>query len=262
VYRTTVKKALEAITGVQITNVSPGAFVLASRRTAGRVWFLYESHLKALFEKYGVTHVLDVGANRGQFGRRLRKIYKGRILSFEPLARAYAELKRTSTEDPHWEAYNIALGETEGTKRLYVSEKSEFSSFLESNDYCGQRFGTGARGARTEAVPVRRLDSFLREAVPDLDAARIYLKLDTQGYDMAVYEGLGDARSAVVALQTEVSLVPIYKNMPHWTESVSFFERAGFGVTGLFPVNREALRIIEYDCTMVRVRTNHESRAL
>jgi hypothetical protein len=55
----------------------------------------------------------------------------------------------------------------------------------------------------------------------------------------------------VVALQGEVSVMPIYKEMSPWTESINFFERAGYGITGLFPVNKDSFRIIEYDCMMV-----------
>jgi FkbM family methyltransferase len=204
--------------------------------------------------------VLDVGANRGQFGRKLRKVYSGKVMSFEPLPAAFDELRRAAADDPHWEVHNVALASRDGTQSFRVSESSEFSSFLETNEYCHQRFGNRAEATREVTVNVRRLDSLLHEVVPRLDEARIYLKLDTQGYDLEVFDGLGDTRKLVVALQTEVSLMPIYKGMPHWTESIGFFESAGFGVTGLFPVNTEALRVIEYDCTMVDVGSRNEAR--
>jgi hypothetical protein len=41
--------------------------------------------------------------------------------------------------------------------------------------------------------------------------------------------------------------------MPHWTDSISFYEQAGFGVAGLFPVTLNACRVIECDCLMVRI---------
>jgi hypothetical protein len=78
--------------------------------------------------------------------------------------------------------------------------------------------------------------------------------MDTQGYDLQVFAGVGDALRSVVALQSEISAVPIYQGMPHLTESIARFEAAGFGIAGLFPVSREkSLRIIEYDCLMVKL---------
>ena len=53
-------------------------------------------------------------------------------------------------------------------------------------------------------------------------------------------------------MQSEVSLIPIYEDMPHWTESIEMYEAAGFGVVGLYPVTRDDGRVIEYDCLLKR----------
>jgi hypothetical protein len=58
----------------------------------------------------------------------------------------------------------------------------------------------------------------------------------------------------VVALQSEVALLTIYEHMPRMQEALATYEAAGFEVTGLYPVSREARtgRTLEYDCVMVR----------
>jgi hypothetical protein len=81
---------------------------------------------------------------------------------------------------------------------------------------------------------------------------KIFLKLDTQGFDMEVFKGLGNKLDEVLVLQSEVSLIPIYDNMPHWTESLALYESAGFGVAGMFPVNWDDGRVVEYDCLLTR----------
>jgi hypothetical protein len=50
-----------------------------------------------------------------------------------------------------------------------------------------------------------------------------------------------------------MSLIPIYEQMSNWTESISDYERAGFGVVGMFPVSRDSGRIIEYDSLLISV---------
>ena len=44
----------------------------------------------------------------------------------------------------------------------------------------------------------------------------------------------------------------LYEGMPHWTDSISIYEKAGFGIVGMFPVSRDSGKVIEYDCLLVR----------
>lgn len=57
--------------------------------------------------------VLDVGANDGDFGRKIRdEGYRGRIASLEPNPAAYERLCGAIVNDPLWEAHahtSIAL---------------------------------------------------------------------------------------------------------------------------------------------------------
>jgi FkbM family methyltransferase len=258
-YRKSIKGILETLTGYKIMGVGSNIFVVADKNKIEDVWFSYDIQVKSILEKYKVNLVLDVGANRGQFVRALRNFYKGKVISFEPIPDIFNDLKKTAESDLQWDAYNLALGDRETTETFNVSELSLFSSFLKTNEYCAQRFGAHAKGAREEIVLVRRLDKVLEDLLPDLDNARIFLKMDTQGYDLEVFKGLGDKCKHVVALQTEVSVIPIYKEMFPWTESVNFFERAGYGIVGLFPVNKDSLRVIEYDCVMVSVGLENQS---
>jgi hypothetical protein len=84
---------------------------------------------------------------------------------------------------------------------------------------------------------------------------RLFLKLDTQGFDLEVFKGLGMYTDQVSLIQSEVSLLPIYDGMPHWTQSIEAYEQAGFSVAGMFPVTRtRSGRVIEYDCLLLRER--------
>jgi hypothetical protein len=149
----------------------------------------------------------------------------------------------------------VALGSAASSITLNVSPHSEFSSPLTSNRYCRDRFGAGAADTYQEVVPVRRLDDIVPETVKSSETRRVFLKIDTQGYDLEVFAGAGAMLHNVRMLQSEVSLIPLYDGMPHWTESVSVYEKAGFGVVGMFPVAVDGRRVIEFDCLMARVES-------
>ena len=69
---------------------------------------------------HDIDLVLDVGANIGQFGRELRRAgYRGRIVSFEPLADAFAALQATASQDSNWQTVQLALGSTPGVSPMH-----------------------------------------------------------------------------------------------------------------------------------------------
>ena len=55
-------------------------------------------------------------------------------------------------------------------------------------------------------------------------------------------------------MQSEVSIVALYEGMPHFTEQLATYERAGFELSGMYPViiDRPTLRTIEFDAVLVR----------
>ena len=216
---------------------------------------LGEEHVATVLKRLGVNVVLDVGANRGQYGRALRAAgYTGRIVSFEPVPSTAETLERRAAEDPDWQVHRCALGDVETTLDIHVGVgQGRLSSLLPASDF-GREWNPRIDAATTLPVPVRRLDGMLDELVAGVDEPRIYLKLDTQGFDLRAFAGAGERVRDVVAMQSEVSMVPLYEGMPHFTEQLATYENAGFGLTGMFPVVRDesTLRVIEFDAMMVR----------
>lgn len=276
-FKSFLKKTIKTISGYDIQGCGAGGFALAReniemqfldpaslvliqktdnelQETSGIYDYLRRLRLKTLLEKYQIDIVLDVGANRGQFASELRRIgYKGKIISFEPISSAFEVLQETARNDLHWDIHKLALGSQNTEQKIYVADMSVFTSFLKSNDWCEQQFGKSSVGSTEETVTVRRLDEVLHETVENLDKARIYLKMDTQGYDLEVFKGLGGKYNKIFALQSEMSVIAIYQGMPHLTDSISFFEEAGFELAGMYPVTQEesTLSVIEFDCMMV-----------
>jgi len=213
------------------------------------------SHLSSLLSKLDVDCVLDVGANIGYYGRILRWIgYDGWIVSFEPVADVFRQLSEATRDDPKWRAFDFALGAREETRDIGVAENSVLSSFLEPSEYQTATLGQQSNVTERQRVPVHMLDSVLAQCLDGIADPRIFLKLDTQGWDMEVLSGSMETLRRALGVQVELSIKALYDGSPDWRDTITWLNQQGFELTGLFTVIRDpALRVIEQDCVMARV---------
>jgi FkbM family methyltransferase len=249
----TLLRAAAGLAGLDVHRIGEKAYGVAPKDSPRDAWFSLEAQRRALFARHGVDLVVDVGANSGQFGTALRRGYLGDLISFEPATAPFEQLRRTAAADPRWRIERCGLGAEAGELELNVSATSVFNSFLPVSEYAAAQFGAQARTQGVERVPVRRLDAAVRAAFPDVERRTVFLKIDTQGFDLQVFAGATALLPRVVGLLSEVSVAPLYDGMPTWLESLDRYQRAGFRLGGLFPVVSDPLgRPVEYDCLMVR----------
>jgi FkbM family methyltransferase len=217
-------------------------------------WYLLRAGLFEIFQAQQINCVIDVGANYGQYGDFLRQIgYKGRIASFEPVSASFKLLQSNTKNDPDWRAYNLALGSMKQVLDINIMEVDQFSSLLPMNSYGHAQFPSETVVTRKEQVNVVRLDSIIDEITAEIEKPRIYLKMDTQGSDLEVLEGASGCLPLIFGLQSEIALRPLYVGMPDYLTSFAKFNTLDFSITSLIPVSRDNhLRVIEYDCLMVR----------
>jgi FkbM family methyltransferase len=217
-------------------------------------WYLLRSGINEIFSDLQINCVIDVGANRGQYGDFLRRIgYKGRIASFEPVSSSFNELSLLTQNDDAWKAYQLAVGSIKQVLEISIMVQDQFSSFLPINSYGAAQFTKEATVTRSEQANVVRLDSMIDEIISGLAEPRIYLKMDTQGFDLQVLEGASGFLPLVLGLQSEIALRSIYEGMPDYLTSLARLNALGFSATSLVPVSRDdKLRVIEFDCLMVR----------
>jgi FkbM family methyltransferase len=210
-----------------------------------------------VLRKRGISTVLDVGANLGQFAHKLRAFgYSGRILSFEPVPQCYACLARETAGDEKWTAFNLAIGDHDGVAAINVMNKTDMCSVREPSDYSlenpnGYQFSV----VEKIEVPMRRLDRWLRENEPALgEEEPLFLKTDTQGYDLEVFQGAQGIHSRLTGLLAEVSVSPLYKGVCDWMQMLSQFRAAGFEPAEFKTIGRDERSdiIVEFDCLMVR----------
>jgi FkbM family methyltransferase len=218
-------------------------------RISRKVYQDIDNHLMGLFEQLRINCVLDVGANMGQYAGNLRKAgYQGLIISFEPVSECYNHLK--SREDENWKIMNFALGNKTGTAEIHVANKNVFSSILEPNEYSQHRFHDSARINHSEQVQIVRLDDLIDSLAVGISDPRIFLKLDTQGYDLEVLKGAVSSLKYIAGMQSEISCRAIYNGMPTHIESLNYFDNLGYEITGIFPLShdKEDMSLLEFDC--------------
>jgi len=213
-----------------------------------------DTYLWMLFDHYRINCVLDVGARHGDYGVLLRNNgYRGHIVSFEPVSENFEILQARAAGDPTWTAHQVALGSCTGTAEINVGRGTNFSSFLRPSAY-GLDTTPDITTERIETVQVQRLDELFEEVMRHIAQPRVYLKMDTQGFDLEVLRGAERCLPRIAALQSELSLQPLYEEMTtNWLSALDEFRRAGYEVSALFAGYRDQrLRLSEMDCVMVR----------
>jgi len=220
--------------------------------------------LKVALDHYRINCVIDVGANIGQFGRRLRRLgYRGRIVSFEPVSANHVLLYEAAERFPTWTVQPIALGDAPGELTINVSKHRVFSSFLTPNTFARDTFGDEVEVGARESVRIERLDDVFTDLVRPTPGERMLLKLDTQGYDLRVVAGATRTLEWVDVLLSELSMIPIYDGMPSYREALAAYELLGYLPSAFDCVVVDAARrAIEFDCLLVRPRQATASAGL
>jgi FkbM family methyltransferase len=177
--------------------------------------------------------VLDVGANSGQFAASLREAgYQGRMVSFEPLSGAFADLERAAASDPLWSCINLALGEENCTAVINVSANSYSSSLLGVCDW-SLSVEPSISAVGREEVKVRRLDSFFDEV--SLPHETLLMKVDAQGFELPIVKGAHGIIDRLELIQLEASFRPVYRDEPPIEDVISCMRKLDFRIVSIDP---------------------------
>lgn len=211
--------------------------------------------LRRLIAHFGIDCVIDVGANAGQYATMLRRDvgYRGSIVSFEPNPDVFARLDLAARRDRHWHVYNVALSDSDGQASFNIMAADQFSSLNAPGAGLEPIFAARNRVERTVHVPCARLETLLPEIDAAAGARAILLKMDTQGHDALVVAGAGAALHAMVGVQTELAIRPLYAGATDYREMIDLLGAAGFVPNALFANNKGHFPLlVELDGLFVR----------
>jgi FkbM family methyltransferase len=176
----------------------------------------------------GIEAVLDIGANDGDYARRISQILpEAQIYSFEPIPSCYQQLLE-KTKALKIIAFPFALGEKEEELSINVSAHSPSSSLLGMATLHEEMF-EGSGYVKSEMIIVKRLDDIAIQ----LNLKKKYLvKIDVQGFeDKVIKGGIETIRHASIII-IETSFQELYKGQMLFGEIHDLLQSLGFRFGG------------------------------
>jgi FkbM family methyltransferase len=158
-----------------------------------------------------LTSVVDIGANPIDGDTPYKEMLQRRIcrlVGFDPQPDVLTRLNAVKTDLETYLPYAVGDGEDHSLK---ICRGVGFASLFQPDEKVlthFPRFSELGRVVNEIRLATRRLDDIAE--ISEID----FLKIDIQGSELSVFKGGRLRLARAVAIQTEVSFVPLYKNQP------------------------------------------------
>ena len=185
-----------------------------------------------------VRGIVQVGAAIGEEVDEWETYEIKHQLLIEPLPDQFSKLKLRSESqhhNPDVKCLNIALSDYDGFATFYVSQDHPDSSSLLQFD---RPLAWGPGVEKVIEVPVRRYSSLVYEEMIDPTNYNL-LFLDAQGSEANLIRGADKYIQNFDYIFSEVSFVPLYKDIMLWPDFRDYVESLGFELVGMKPLNPE-----------------------
>src|SRR5262245_2390637 len=172
-----------------------------------------------------LTAVVDVGSNPIDGDPPYKPMFERglcTVLGFEPQASAFALLGDRRSPRETYLPWAVGDG---ARHTLHLCHASGMTSLLKPDARMlalFHPFPEFGRVIATEEIQTRRLDEIAEISAVD------FLKLDVQGSELAVLQGGRERLAAAVAVQTEISFLPLYEGQPVLHDVDRELRRQGF----------------------------------
>ncbi len=179
----------------------------------------------------GCCHLVDVGANRGQFALIFRNCFVGaRIDSFEPLKEPSLIYERVFSDDDLAVLHHSAVGPEKAEAVIHVSNSDDSSSLLPIGEGQTKLFPQTVE-KETRTIQVVPLDAVLAEC--DI-ASPALLKIDVQGYELSTLQGCASRLHKFYYVYVECSFVELYLGQSFAGGVIQYLSDHGFFLKGVY----------------------------
>ncbi len=199
-------------------------------------------------------HVVDIGANRGQFALIARKYFPAaKIDSFEPLQEPADRFQALFSNDCSTQLHRLAIGLNEGEVAIHVSSRDDSSSLLPITDTQSMLF-PGTAECETRMIHVAPLKDII--PVDEIQEPAL-LKVDVQGFEMEVLRGCAELLERFQYIYVECSFVELYAGQAFADEVIAFLRERNFILEGVYnPCYDKNGRAVQADFFFVAQESN------
>lgn len=217
-----------------------------------------ENELLKILKSVNTDLVLDIGANKGQFGSALYNYgYQGKMLSFEPLSKMHELLKNEAGKHNGWTVYDrCCIGENEGTTTINVSNLVGNSSIL---DIKSTQYNVAqSHYVDKEDVPQITLASLNNNDLVSA-AKNIFVKMDIQGYEHFVLSQVPNTSYRINGFYLELSLVKLYDNQEDYLYICKQLRDFGYDLVYIEPESIRSGRMIQFNGVFLHNSLSYKS---
>ena len=197
----------------------------------------------------------DVGANHGAYSRYLLSVSPGsRVYAFEPHPRTFNCLRENLCNEANVRLVNSAVAESAGKFKLYDFENGDGSTQASLDQETIKMFSDQTT---SYDVSVITIDEFMaEEGIEKVDL----LKIDTEGFDLAVLRGARKALAAHAIGVIQFEFIPA--NIARHVTMRDFFEVLEEYSVYRICVNGSLLSLEPYDVKRCEIYVTHNLVAL
>jgi FkbM family methyltransferase len=189
-------------------------------------WPKYE-YLKPWFVELKPAVVVDVGVNVGQFLHLVYRLFpEATIVGVEPLLELHQKLSKIYQTEKRVQLHACACGNIDAETEFYiVNDTQNSSTHSPTEDFYLERPDNKIVESRN--VPVRRLDTLLGEL-----SGPMCVKIDVQGGELEVLEGLGETLAQVDVIIIEAPFEHAYEGAANFDDIYRYLTARDFEYRG------------------------------
>jgi FkbM family methyltransferase len=211
----------------------------------------YFHDLEQLLRNTKIT-VIDVGANTGDWAKNFTKkvMVIDSYLGFEPDKNVFLDLSKNIDENPsikQFQIFNVALGAKISTATLNVMNSSSMNSILSpGKEIWGYVIDK-------QIVKVKSLDAIFANYKIPTGKHKIFLKIDTQGYDFEVLKGANVLLKEhhIDLVLCEVIVSEIYENEDYFHKLLVYMSDLNYLLFGFYEQHNNNSSLAWFDVMFI-----------